>query len=253
MMGALLPDVPAWATALMLAAGVLTACLTTALGAGGGVLLLGVMSLFLPVTTVLPLHGAIQAGANGLRTALLWRHVQWPVLLAFAAGAVPGAWAGSRLLAGLSEVWLELGLGAFILWACWGPMPRISRGSNVRIGLGGAVTSALTLFVGATGPVVAAFLRAMRMPRLHHMGTFSACMVLQHALKIAAFGLIGFAFGPYLPFLGAMLLCSLLGTGTGRLLLGRLDDRMFHRMLAVVLTLLALRLLYGVLVDALDP
>ena len=250
MMGALLPDVPAWATALMLAAGVLTACLTTAVGAGGGVLMLGVMSLFLPVTTVLPLHGVIQAGSNGVRSALLWRYVQWPVLLAFAAGALPGAWVGSRALAGLSEAALELGLGAFILWACWGPMPRVGRGSSIRIGLGGAFTSALTLFVGATGPVVAAFLRAMRLPRLDHMGTFSACMVVQHGLKIVAFGILGFAFGPYLPFLGAMLMCSLAGTGAGRMLLGRLDDRLFHRVLAVVLTLLALRLLYSGFADA---
>lgn len=245
MMGALLPDVPAWATALMLASGAVTACVTTALGAGGGVLLLGVMAVFLPVTTVIPLHGAVQAGANGLRTALLWRHVQWPVLLAFGAGSLPGAWLGSRFLGGLSEAPLELGLGLFILWACWGPLPRVTRGSAVRIGLGGAVTGALTLFVGATGPLVAALLRAMRLDRLRHMGTFSACLLLQHGLKMAAFGLLGFAFGPYLPFLAAMLACSLAGTGAGRLLLGRLNDRAFHRMLAVLLTLLALRLVHA--------
>lgn len=237
-------DLSAWATALLLLGSLITSFITAAFGAGGGVLLLGLMTLFLPVTAVIPLHGVIQAGSNAGRTALTWRHIRWPVVLAFTAGGLAGALAGSQLLVRLAQGWMELALGAFILWSCWGPMPALRRGSRARVALGGAVTSVLTLFVGATGPFVAAFLRAMAMERRVHVGTFSACMVMQHGLKIAVFGLLGFAFGPYLVFLLGMLVTGFVGTLLGRATLERLSDRRFHGILTLILTLLALRLVY---------
>lgn len=249
MMDALLalapPDMPAWVTLVLLPASTLASFVTAAFGVGGGVLLLAVMAVLLPVPVVIPVHGVIQAGSSVGRVALTWRHIQWPVLLAFAAGAAVGAGAGSQLLVRLPQAWMELALGGFILWSCWGPMPRIHRGSMTIIGVGGAVTSVLTLFVGATGPFVGAFLRALRLDRLRHVGTFSACMVLQHGLKIAVFGLVGFAFGPWLPFLALMLLCGFIGTCLGRLVLERIDDVLFRRGLTLLLTVLALRLVYS--------
>lgn len=239
------PDVPAWATLVLLPASTLASFITAAFGIGGGVMLLAVMTVFMPVPVAIPVHGVIQAGSNVGRTALTWRHVEWPILLAFAGGAVVGAAAGSQLLVRLPQAWMELALGAFILWSCWGPMPRIHRGSVLGIGIGGALTSVLTLFVGATGPFVGAFLRALRLDRLRHVGTFSACMVLQHGLKVAVFGLVGFAFGPYLPFLAVMLVCGFVGTFIGRRVLERIDDALFRRALTLLLTVLALRLLYS--------
>ena len=240
--GSLLPEVPVWGTAILLLAGVAGAFVTTAFGAGGGVLLLGVLPIFLPVTAVIPVHGVLQAGSNGLRTGLLIRHIRWSLLLAFTAGGMVGTAIGAGLFVRLPEAWLELALGAFILWTCWGPRPGLRRRSLAVLGAGGAVTGALTLFVGATGPFVAALLSALRLERHVHMATFSACMLLQHALKIVAFGLMGFAFAPWLPFIAAMFGAAFVGTWLGRLALGRMGDERFHRVLAVLLTLLALRL-----------
>lgn len=241
------PHVPAWAALLIMATAGLGAFITAAFGLGGGVLLLGVMAAFLPVTAVIPVHGVVQLGANGWRLLLLRRAVRWPVLAAFAAGGVLGAAAGSRVLVRLPAAWIELALGLFILWACWGPRPVLRRGSLARIGLGGAVTSVLTLFVGATGPFVSAFLRALHLDRRAHVGTFSACMTLQHGLKLVVFGLAGFAFGPWLPWLAATLACVFVGTWLGRGVLERLDERRFRLILGIILTLLALRLVYSAL------
>ena len=247
-----LPQAPLWVTAVLCAVGVLTSLITASVGAGGGLLLLAVMTMFLPVASAIPLHGVIQLGSNASRAALLLRHVRAPVLLAFAAGAVAGAAAGSQALVRVPEAWLQLILGAFVLVLAWVPVPRLRAGSTAGVAGAGVVTTVLTLFVGATGPVVAAFFHALRLERLTHVGTFSACMLIQHGLKIAVFGLAGFAFGPYLPFLAAMLVSAFVGTWLGRQLLLRLDDARFHRLLAAVLTLLALRLLYLGVTGVLD-
>lgn len=240
-----LPGAAGWVTPLLALTGVISAALTTSLGAGGGLLLLGVMSLFLPVAGVIPLHGVIQFGATAGRSLLLWRHIRVSLVAAFALGAVIGSLAGAQVLVRLPESALQLLLGLFIIVLAWLPIPRLRRAATAGTVAAGAVTSALTLFVGATGPLVSAFLHALRLDRLAHVGSFAACMVVQHGLKIAVFGVAGFAFAPYGPFLAVMLVSVLLGNAAGRLVLSRLDDRRFHRLLAIVLTLLALRLLHG--------
>jgi uncharacterized membrane protein YfcA len=239
------PGVTAWAAGIMTLAALLGSFVTAAFGVGGGVLLLGVMTLFLPVPAVIPVHGVVQAGSNGGRTLLFAGHIRWPVLAAFAAGGLVGAALGSRVLVTLPEALLEIALGAFILVACWLPLPAVQRGSHARTAIGGALTTGLTLFVGATGPFVATLIRALHLDRRAHVATFSACMTLQHAFKLAVFGLAGFAFGPWVPWLGAMMVMVVAGTWLGRQVLERMDDRRFRRILSLLLTALALRLLYS--------
>ena len=60
-----------------------------------------------------------------------------------------------------------------------------------------------------------------------------------------AFGVVGFAFGPYLPLLAGLLASGFAGTYAGRHLLHRLPERAFRLGLKAILTAIALRLLYG--------
>jgi uncharacterized membrane protein YfcA len=68
-------------------------------------------------------------------------------------------------------------------------------------------------------------------------------MVAQHVIKVAVFGLLGFAFGPYLGLIVAMIVSGLLGIFVGTRFLIKMNDAIFHKVLAVVLTLLAARLI----------
>ena len=101
------------------------------------------------------------------------------------------------------------------------------------------------MFFGATGPFVAAAVKTLQLGRMQHVGTFSACMSVQHCLKIVAFGVLGFAFGGYAPLMAAMIASGFIGTLLGRRLLLSLDDKKFSLALNIVLTLLALRLLWS--------
>ncbi|HSM19617.1 MAG TPA: sulfite exporter TauE/SafE family protein, partial [Hyphomicrobiales bacterium] len=70
-------------------------------------------------------------------------------------------------------------------------------------------------------------------------------MSMQHAIKIAVFGLLGFAFAPYLPLIVAMLVSGLIGTVLGKQVLTRFGGSYFEIGLNVVLTLAALRLIWS--------
>lgn len=228
------------ALALVLTAG-FTSWLTAGLGIGGGVLLLAVMSLLVPAPALIALHGVVQIGSNIGRSVLMRAHIDHQLLLPFGIGALLGALVGGQLFVQLPTAWLDLALGVFILYATWGHWPTLHRGA---LWLSSTVISFLSMFVGATGPLVAAAMKSQIRDRQAHVATFSACMSLQHGLKVAMFGFLGFQFGPWLALLTAMVLAGLVGTWLGERWLARRSDQQFHRWLSWLLTAMALHLLW---------
>ncbi len=241
----LLPPALEPAAALLLVLiSVLTSMITASLGAGGGLLLLVLMALWLPPAALIPVHGIIQLGSNGGRVLLTWRSIDWRLIAAFAPGVIAGALLAAWLLVEL-PVWLwQFTIAAFVLYLCWGP-----RLPNLALGVPGTfvaamLTSFASMFVGATGPLVAAFVKQVHRDRFVTVATFAAAMTLQHAPKALVFGVAGFVFRDWLGFMAAMIAAGLAGTWIGVHLLRHISDHRFAVTLNIVLTLLALRLLW---------
>ena len=237
----------AWHLAVLSASSFVGSFVTAALGLGGGVLMLAVMALYLPPAVLIPLHGVVQLGSNAGRTLLMTREVMWGLLPAFLAGSLLGAVVGGRLVVALPVALLQLILALFILYAVWGPKFSARKpGRAAFFGVGAAATLA-TMFVGATGPLIAPFVAAASPDRRQVVATHAIMMTAQHGLKIAVFGFLGFSFALYLPLLAILLTCGFAGTYAGRALLHRLPEPAFRLGFRAVLTLLALRLLWGAL------
>jgi len=234
----------AWAIALI-AAAFATAAISAAFGIGGGVAMLAVLLAVLPPAVVLPIHGVVQAGSNAGRMVTLRRNVQRSMLGWFTAGTLAGIAAASLVLVALPTSTLQIILGVFILWTVWGPKLTARAISDRAVLLVGAGASFCTMFVGATGPMVAAFWDVKRMGKLGVVATHSACMVVQHAAKVLAFGVLGFAFAEWLPMIVAMLVAGQLGTQAGARILSSLPERVFELSFKMILTGLALRLLWS--------
>ena len=169
------------------------------MGAGGGVMLLAVMALVMPAAAIIPVHGMVQLGSNANRVLLTWRDVNWRVIAWFAPGVILGAYAASLLLVRLPLELVQLSIAAFILVLCWGPaIPKVATGPVGTL-LASTVTSFVSLFVGATGPLVAAFIKQQQSHRrLQTVATFAAAMTLQHLPKAFAFTAAGFIFHDWL-------------------------------------------------------
>lgn len=241
----LLPETlsPAVGLFLLLASAV-TSMLTAVLGAGGGVLLLVLMASWMPAAAIIPVHGMIQLGSNTGRAALTRQHIDWKVIAAFAPGVIAGAALGAWLLVDLPAHLWQLSIAVFVLYLCWGPkLPKASFGP-AGIFVASAVTSFISLFVGATGPLVAAFIKQIHTDRFRTVATFAAAMTLQHAPKAVVFGVAGFVFSDWLLFILAMIACGFAGTWIGLHLLKSITNRWFSLAFNLVLTLLALRLLW---------
>lgn len=151
----LLPGGVAWAAALLLVvASFFTSALTAAFGVGGGVAMLALMGLFVPVVALIPVHGAVQLGSNTGRAWHQRAHVRRDILLPFVAGSLVGAVAGAMVVVQLPDALLKVVLGVFIIAVTWTKIPGFDRLGRAGLAVGSAVTALVTMFVGATGPLL---------------------------------------------------------------------------------------------------
>jgi uncharacterized membrane protein YfcA len=240
------PDVGMIDALVMIAASFFTSFLSASMGIGGGVALLAVMAQAMPALAIVPVHGVVQLGSNAGRAYLFRSDINRRIVVFFLAGGLIGGLVGGQVVVALPASTLQLILALFILFSIWGPMPRLTGGSGGMglVASGGALSTLLTMFVGATGPFVAVVIKQFGLTRQAHVGTFSACMVTQHGIKLVVFSVLGFAFGAYLPLMAAMLATGFAGTWVGRHFLQKTTDERFGRWLIIILSLLAARLLY---------
>jgi uncharacterized membrane protein YfcA len=242
---ALPAELTPWLAASLLVVSFVASFITASAGIGGGVLMLATLASVLPAAAVIPVHGVVQIGSNAGRAFLLRAHVDRRVLAFYVAGAVLGVLVGGSVYAVLPPDTIRVVLGLFILYSVWGPKLGRTRLANRAFLLVGSVTSFLTMFVGGTGPFVACFLDPGRFGKEGTVATHAACMTMQHSLKVAMIAFIGFAFGPWVVPLAAIIAAGFLGTMAGRAVLLRLPEHAFRSAFRVVLTLLALRLLWS--------
>ncbi len=245
-----LPDgLPGWAAALVIAVSFFSSALTAAFGLGGGLILLAVMSAALPAPAVIPIHGVAQLGSNAGRFYLQRQHIVWPIVLWFSLGGLVGAVFGGKLAVQMPLWVLRGGVAIFIIYTLWGPRPKgFEPGVKTFVGTG-AVAAFLTMFFGATGPIAATMLSATRLDRLRMVATHAACMVGQHTMKIAVFGLLGFAYGEWALFIAAVLVVGFAGTWLGTHYLNRMPEAVFRRGFRLALTLVAIYLVIAAIND----
>ena len=231
----------------LILASYLTSAMTAAFGIGGGVALLAILSTVIPVATLIPLHGVVQTGSNAGRAWHLKSHIQWGFMSAFAIGAIVGTAVGSQIVVSLPDAILKIILALFVLLLVWAPKPKMMKGGSIAVGVGGALSSLASMFVGATGPLVAAIVAGKAEDRQGVVSTHAAAMTLQHLLKIVAFGMIGFAFQTWLGLIIVMIFAGYLGTVTGGKILHMMNEKLFRRIFKYLLTALALYMLFKAL------
>ncbi len=228
---------------LLIVVSFFTSALTAAFGIGGGVAILVALAGTVAPSIINAVHGVVQLGSNFGRAILQRRHAVWPLVFRFAAGSIVGILAGLYVFTALPERILLGVLGSFILAMVWLPKPKIPGFANAGVFMGGAASSFLTLFVGATGPFVKSIFVALGFDRKQIIATDAVCMSIQHGLKILAFGLLGFSFREWLPLLLLMITTGFLGTYLGTRLLEHLPESLFQILLKIILTLVSLDLL----------
>jgi len=233
---------------ILTVAAFLTSVLSAIVGMAGGITLLSVMLLFYDPLVAIPVHGVVQLVSNGSRTWFQRAHVDRGILLRYAVFLAPGGVLGIALLREAPPDLIRALIGVFVLAATWarkwlllGAHPERTDRNRRFLALG-AVVGVLNTTIGATGPLIAPFFLELGLTRQALVGTKAACQAVGHLVKIALFGLAGFAFAAWLAPLALLCAAVVAGTWFGTRMLDRVSERFFVLLYRVVLTAIALRL-----------
>ena len=164
-------------TIVLILSAFITSSISAVLGMGGGIILLGIMAIIIPEGyMVIALHGMIQLISNSTRTYVFRDHIKKKIIKQFLAGAFIGVGVSVLILlfliyffqvASANEIKVDILkplIGIFIIWYLFFKKSKKEKmGSFVLVGGISGITS---IFIGATGPLIAPFFLSKNLTRL---------------------------------------------------------------------------------------
>ena len=210
---------------------VVTSFISGLFGMAGGLILLGILLIFLDVAPAMVLFAIIQLGANGWRS-ILWRKlVVWSIVWRYLIGAT-AAFFMMRLVSFVPDkAVVYLTLGSIVFAADLLPRaltPDISRPGAPYVS--GVIIMTLQLIAGAAGHVLDLFFQKSNLDRRAVVATKAVCQTAGHIFRIAYFGSLATAWDTPLPawqYVAAIAL-SLAGTSLAAVVLMRMTNESFR-------------------------
>ncbi len=238
------PDINAWIFIALTAGAFFGTFIGVVTGTAGGLMVLAFLALVFPPAILVPVHTFVQLGASSSIAIIMRQYILRATVLPFLVGAAIGAALGAQIFVTLPEAILQGIIGAFILLLAWIPkLARMGREKGRFAVLGFAATF-IGMFVSATGTLIAPFVANASPDRRNHAATMGALMCGSHISKIIAFGALGVGVWIYAPLIVAMIGACALASWAGGKALNRIPEKLFRVVFQILLTLLALRLLW---------
>ena len=227
---------------LMLAAAMIaTAFLSGIFGMAGGMILMGILLVLLPIPEAMALHAVTQMASNGWRGLLWVRYVRWRAVSAYLIGCLVAlvTWSLWRFVPSKPLALFFLGATPFIvrvLPADWKPDPeRVAHGL-----LYGSVCMSLLLLTGVAGPLSDTYFLSGKFDRRQIVATKAVCQIVAHGAKLVYFGRLIDQAAAVDPLLAcAAVAASVVGATLARPVLERLSDTQYRVWATRIITTVA--------------
>lgn len=208
-----------------------TSFLSGVFGMAGGMVLMGILIAFLPVSAAMVLHGTAQMTSNGWR-ALLWRrNTDYRIFVRYIIGLLLAAllFAFVGFVPDRALVLLALGIIPFL--AVLIPARYVPQATN-RYGaeVCGFLNTCLQFIAGVSGPLLDVFFVRSDMDRRAVVATKAACQTITHLAKLIYFSRIMGGQGEVEEWaIGIAITMAIVGTSLSKFVLERLTDHQFRR------------------------
>ena len=243
--------------ALIIAA-FITSSISAVLGMGGGIILLGIMATIIPNGyMVIALHGIIQLISNTTRTYVFRTHIKSKIIKEFSIGAAIGVGISALIIFliikfyevnSASEIkidFLKPMIGIFIIWYLFLKKSKKEKKSKSFIKVG-SISGLASIFIGATGPLIAPFFINHNLIKEEIIANKAACQMITHLTKIPLF--ILFFHVNYIEeyqILLPLIIAVFIGTNIGKKMLGYIPEKLFNKLFKTALFIIAIRLVLG--------
>ncbi len=216
-------------TLILLFIVLVTATVSGVFGMAGGLMLMGALTLAMPVSAAMVTHGAVQFVSNGWRAVLHRRHIDWRIILFYGVGSALAAAALALVTYNPTKAWVYLLLG-LVPGLAWLPKDRFNLDAaqpSHAIGCGLSVTG-LNVLAGVSGPLLDVFFVRTSLTRHQIVATKAATQALSHTVKMIFYGVPLLAAPstglPPLWFFALAAPLAMLGAYLGGFVLDRMSD-----------------------------
>ena len=241
---------------ILILAAFITSSVSAVLGMGGGIILLGIMAIIIPKGyIVVALHGMIQLVSNLTRSYVFRKHIKKEIIKQYCPGALLGLLISSFFIIALIQIFnvtsakdikvdiLKPVIGIFILWFLYGKRITINsvKPNFFPVGILSGVT---TVFIGATGPLIAPFFLQGKLTKENIISNKAACQAISHAGKIPLFIIFfDYTYFTDLEVLIPLIIAVFIGTNFGKKILYFIPENIFRYMFKGTLTIIAIKLI----------
>jgi uncharacterized membrane protein YfcA len=216
-------------TILLLIVVLVTATVSGVFGMAGGLMLMGALTLAMPVSAAMVSHGAVQFVSNGWRAVLHRKHINWRIIVMYGLGSAIAAGALALIVYEPTKAWvyLMLGLVPGLAWLPKGAFNLDAAKPTHAVACGLSVTG-LNVLAGVSGPLLDVFFVRTALTRHQIVATKAATQAFSHTVKMVFYGvpLIGAATTglPPLWFFIAAAPLAMIGAWLGGMVLDRMSD-----------------------------
>src|SRR5690606_20941258 len=213
-----------------------TSFISGVFGMAGGMILMGILVAFMPVSAAMVLHGAAQLTSNGWRAVLWRRHVDPKIFGRFLVGLLLSGllFAFIGFVPDRALVLITLGIVPFL--AVLIPrqyVPQVTHRGGAE--LCGFLNTSMQFIAGVSGPLLDVFYVRTDMDRRAVVATKAACQACAHLAKLIYFGQL-MSTGASVPTAVIVLavVMAITGTSFSKFVLERLSDKQFRRWTQVI-------------------
>ncbi|MDZ4741210.1 MAG: TSUP family transporter [Alphaproteobacteria bacterium] len=227
---------------------VATSVISGIFGMAGGLVLMLILGVLLPVPAAMILHGVTQFFSNGWR-AVIWRQwIDWRIIAYYCIGAFPALIVPVAIAYVPEKPVMLISLGLMPYGALMLP-ERLALDATKRSHaiVCGFLVAGLQLVAGVAGPLLDTFFVRSQMDRRAVVATKAATQAISHTMKVGYYGVL-LSLVPDLgaDVYGAAILAAIAGTTLAGPVLEKLTNENFRRWTqSIVLCVGAISVLQG--------
>lgn len=210
---------------------IVTSIISGIFGMAGGIILMLILGLILPVQSAMVLHGATQFFSNGWR-AVMWRQwIDWKIIGLYCIGALPAILI-PIVLAYVPDkpvMLITLGLVPYIAASLPASLALDATKPRHAVACGFSVAG-LQLLSGVAGPLLDTFFVRSKLDRRAVVATKATTQAISHTLKIGYYGVLLTQVEPVgLDVYAAAIFAAILGTTLAGPILKKMSNENFRR------------------------
>lgn len=234
-----------WALFLLLATG--AEVVGTLVGFGSSTIFLPVALFFVDFRVALVLVACLHIFGNLSRLGWFRTGLSWRVLACFGAPSVIWTLLGALLVNSLNQTDLRGILGLFLMAYAVLSFDQIGvklGGSVMICTIGGTISGFLAGLIGTGGAIRGAFLSAVNLPKKEYLATMAVIALTVDLTRIPVYLASGFLGREFYWIVPALAGAAVIGSYVGKLLVARIPQIEFKRVVLVGIFLVGVKFVY---------